>query len=411
MNSSVFEGSLAVAIILNAVLIGVETDLAAMHPEMASHVAIFGLSTAFTVIFLVEWVCNIAANGSAFFKPRQIWNWMDTVIVLASTIELCIVMSAGRAADHQPSKGRGASSQFRMLRILRITRLIKIVRATRLVKFIRALRTLVHQMVITLKSMVWVVVLLVMLIFSFGTLFTQAATSHRNDSEYVSPALMRYWLSLPRSMLTLFMTISGGLDWEACLIALSDVSPLWVGVYLAYVFFAQMAVLNVVTGVFCQGAIDSAAHDHELLTQSVLAERQTYTDTLRGIFRQMEFDENGVTILEFQDCLGDENIQAYLHALGIDTADVWTLFKLLDVDKGNVIDLDEFVSGVLRMKGFAKGFDLAKLGYEQKVLHDELSKFMRRTDQSFVLLKDAGSAQRRMSTASGAGDDGESETN
>mmetsp|Transcript_38708 Transcript_38708/g.103252 ORF Transcript_38708/g.103252 Transcript_38708/m.103252 type:complete len:126 (-) Transcript_38708:16-393(-) len=125
----------------------------------------------------------------------------------------------------------------------------------------------------------------------------------------------------------------------------------------------------------------------------------------------MEFDENGVTILEFQDCLGDENIKAYLHALGIDTADVWTLFKLLDVDKGNVIDLDEFVSGVLRMKGFAKGCDLAKLGYEQKVLHDELSKFMRRTDQSFVLLKDPSSAQRRMSTGSCAGDDGESETN
>mmetsp|Transcript_123645 Transcript_123645/g.395563 ORF Transcript_123645/g.395563 Transcript_123645/m.395563 type:complete len:403 (+) Transcript_123645:74-1282(+) len=271
VSNPIFEGIFSAIIMLNAVFIGVETDIAAVAPERAT-------------------------DSIRYFKITNYWNWLDTLVVLTSLVEFVVQMLPGSNGGN----GAGAK-QFRILRMLRVTRLIKIVRATSMIRFIRALRTLIHQIMSTFKSLVWVVVLLVLLMFLFGILFTQTVTAYRDDKGETSEGLQRYWSTLPRSMLTLFMAMSGGVSWELCILPLSDLGALWVALFIVYVFFVQMAVLNTITGVFCHTAIDSAAHDHELVTQTVLAEKGRYTANLRNIFRRMDDDESGgITILEFQ---------------------------------------------------------------------------------------------------------------
>jgi len=65
-------------------------------------------------------------------------------------------------------------------------------------------------------------------------------------------------------------------------------------------------------------------------------------------------------------------VKTYLGALGLDTCEVEGLFKLLDVDGSGFVDLDEFVMGLLRLKGMAKTVDVATLMFEHKKLSKQM---------------------------------------
>jgi hypothetical protein len=199
--------------------------------------------------------------------------------------------------------------------------------------------------------------------------------------------LLRYWSTLPRSIFTLFKSITGGISWEEVAQPLSDLGQMWVVVYIVYICVAQMTFLNVMTGVFCQNAIDSAAHDQDLVAQSILDQKEMYVHQIEQIFGRIDDDNSGsITIQEFKGHLENEQMRAYFDSLGLDTSDIWTLFKLLDADQGSVLELDEFISGCMRMKGYAKGVDVAKLSYEQRWLSKRLGEFMTRTDEALAWL-------------------------
>ena len=62
--------------------------------------------------------------------------------------------------------------------------------------------------------------------------------------------------------------------------------------------------------------------------------------------------------------------------LDLEPFDAWSLFKLLDSDGGNAIDLIEFVEGCQRLRGTAKQIDVAELMTEHTWLVEEMSDFM-----------------------------------
>ncbi|CAE8638320.1 unnamed protein product, partial [Polarella glacialis] len=76
-------------------------------------------------------------------------------------------------------------TSLRVLRIVRITRLIRVVRIVRVLRFIRALRVLVHSILHTMKALIWSMFLLLMIMYVFSILFTDATTIYLAD---VSPS-------------------------------------------------------------------------------------------------------------------------------------------------------------------------------------------------------------------------------
>merc|ERR1711904_37206 len=71
--------------------------------------------------------------------------------------------------------------------------------------------------------------------------------------------------SLSRCMLTLFQCVSGGMDWDNASRPLSDVGPILVIIFLGFICFVYFAVLNVMTAVFCQSALEHSMNDHDTL--------------------------------------------------------------------------------------------------------------------------------------------------
>ena len=145
---------------------------------------------------------------------------------------------------------------LRAFRIIRVTRIAKTVRLLHIFRFILALRMLVTSIINTLKSLLWALILLMLIIYVFAVLFAQAVDSYMTNGDPAIPThdlqvLNMYYGSLGRTMLHLFMSIAGGISWVELVGPLEKISIAWVLLFLFFISFTYFAVLNVVTAVFC----------------------------------------------------------------------------------------------------------------------------------------------------------------
>jgi len=374
-----FDLFFALAILVNTVFIGVEVQISVISSQEDTLV-IQVVRNAFTVLFSIELFLRLGAGFREFFCSEDYrWNMLDVFIVLSSWWEAAVEFTYAPVAD---DGGTGFDlSGLRTLRILRITRLVKLARVARILRFVMALRTLTQSIIYTLKSLIWALVLMTLIVYVFGILFVQAVTDHRRDplsrmTPEETDAADNYFGNLWKSMLSLYMSITGGVSWEQLLVPLHAVSPLWVFVFLFYVSFTYFAVLNVVTGVFCQSAIDSAQSDHDAVLQSILANKQAHIEKIRYLFNEIDAEEVGViTYQMFQDKVTTKEVQTYFESIDLDIWDAWSFFKLLDLDSGGAIEVEEFLMGCLRLRGSARAMDMAKLCHDQAWLIRNQSRF------------------------------------
>merc|ERR1711998_210602 len=94
--------------------------------------------------------------------------------------------------------------------------------------------------------------------------------------------------TLLASVYTLFATISGGTDWSDVAEPLGTLHWTNLALFVFFVAFIYFAVLNVVTGVFCQSAIESAAHDRDMVTEQQLRSRERYVTELISLFKELD---------------------------------------------------------------------------------------------------------------------------
>jgi len=237
-----------------------------------------------------------------------------------------------------------------------------------------ALRTLVLSIASSMASLLWTLVLLVIIFYTFGIMFTQLVSDYCRyevGSATMSGCVDKvgvYWSSLPESMLTLFMTISGGINWGETFRPLIDISIFAVMCHIIFITIAVLAVVNVVTGVFCSTAMESAAADKEIATMKQLKKKNAQLQDLRSAFEEIvDAESNTVNIGDFEKAMGSAKFRNFLESMSISTEDISTLFTIIDSDQSGLIDLDEFVQGCMQLHGPAKSLQLAKMSFENKI--------------------------------------------
>jgi hypothetical protein len=225
-----------------------------------------------------------------------------------------------------------------------------------------------------------------MVMYLFGIMFTSAAADALQRGREIRDLEM-YFGSLQRSLYSLFMSISGGADWGIVLDPLSQMHPGYVPLFIVYVSFVLFALLNVMTGVFCQSAIESTAKDQDMVIQQLMTHKRELTAKLQNMFAEkllgtgsesasaVEYEAE-LTIQEFERQIKDEKLQAWLSSIDIDVSDGWALFKLLDRDMRGTIKASDFVEGCLKLRGTAKKIDIAELRSEGERTSKMLSELM-----------------------------------
>eukprot|EP00438_Fugacium_kawagutii_P027240 Skav214333 [mRNA] locus=scaffold86:325566:336416:+ [translate_table: standard] len=225
VSSSWFAVGITVLIGINLILLGVEVDVSASFLDVSETPAWFGiLNTIIVGAFVVEIALKFIAFGCREFwmgSPSEqtqscrdgSWNAFDFGIVFISVAD--VVLDAITMLSFSSTINTG---QLRLIRSIRIARALRGLRVVRLFRYVTALRTLILSIV------------------SFGIVVTQLVVDH---CRYVTidagidtgppqcPTLLKkYWATVSESMLTLFMAITGGLNYDDAMRPLREVEAL-----------------------------------------------------------------------------------------------------------------------------------------------------------------------------------------
>jgi len=334
---------------------------AAADPFTPPDDILFIIGSIYTLVFTIELILRLLAGGLGVFCKED-WGWiaLDVVVVASSIFEFALEITIRLEAEE--SSETNVSTSMRLVRVLRVAKITRAIRIVRLVKFVRSLRTLLYCIGRTLRAMLWSGILLLLIIFLFALIFTDITTEYLTDparDDLVANYIKVRFGALDSSMHTLFACTTGGLTWIETRDSLATINELWGFLFEGYIAFCMFAVLNVMTGVFCQSAIESAEADHEMILQNVAQEKAKYFRAVRRLFQHLDANsDGGVTIKEFQDAWKDPSLISIFDALEINAADAWALFAQLDRDGDHEVDVNEFLEGCMLLKGPARSIDV-----------------------------------------------------
>lgn len=394
-DSRIYEWASVALILVNSVFIGWQTAFMAQrgfedaqaHKAQQSEVPIefTVMSYIFNVLFTVDLVLRWSAAGMVGFwwtkeagvTENLSWNILDVLIVLIgvldSVIEIIAAFTGSSSGDADAVMGN-----FSVTRVLRIVRIVKVARVIRVMKFFQELRVMVYSIMNSLKSLVWVCLVLIILLYLFAITFTSGVTTYLDSSaKWQDPAnsdLVKYFGTLDRSFVNLYMAMSGGNDWTAYYDELEKMQSMYHYLFLVFITFAIFAVVNIVTGVFVDNALQSNTTDASMIVQEELEVKKAKLAAMHDVFQNLDEDETGsFTMDEFETRLRDERVQAYFSSMKLDVGDAKALFRLLDYDQSNEITIEEFVAGCAQLQGEARSLDTKIMQFELKFLKEAVA--------------------------------------
>jgi len=377
VTASTFDSVVCLLVVLNALLIGIETDYRARHVGDPVPLIFTAMTYAFLFMFSCELVIRTYVfRGEFFWGLEWRWNMFDVLCVLPQ------LLSVALRPLLQWTRGNTNTPIFRCARLIR---LLRIARLLRLLHLLIELRTMVASIVGSARYLVWACVIIVLLVYTIAVFFTQEVTDWRASSVETSSAalttsadLETYYGNVLSTSIFLWASISGGVDWWTVLKPLLfDVSPFAGVVFLIFIMFCVLVLMNVITGIFVEQATRTAQDDQNLYIAKHVID----------LFHGSDLASDGDISWEvFESKLQTPEVQALFKILDVDDVDAHRLFQLIDIGDYGRVNPIELMHGMLRLRGPAKALDLALLLSETNIMHRRLHEHMGFVESTLVSL-------------------------
>lgn len=257
---SVFENVTLGVISVNAAYIAIDTDWNKLEPLTPTDTYSLQEAGAFFVMmehlfcfyFTFEWVCRFMSFKVKKNGLKDGWFVFDSVLVFMMVVETW-VMSIITAIMGGGGAIQGAS-------ILRLIRLLRLSRLMRMLRSLTELMILIKGMVTAMKSVAYVMALLILLTYVFAIAFTQLAVNTYDeygedsvgDKNFANIGLSMYSLLIYATLLDDLIAFCDDLRHQ---------SPVLLVLAFIYIALAALTVMNMLIGVLCE--IVSAVADNE----------------------------------------------------------------------------------------------------------------------------------------------------
>lgn len=336
----------------------------------------------FLIWMSVELFVNMYGATGGFKKcvyisQSMLWNVFDMTIIVLFVVLL--------------STGYGPA--LAALRILRLVRLGKLMRTLRCFKIMRSVHNVLISLMASLSDLassflvmslfIYVVALLmlhgIVLMSDKGGLgpakLSTSDLSYWADGDMGAhmEQLFRLYGSVPRTMLTLFMPVFGGMEWSEASRPVVQLNSYFVIIWVAYVGFMFVGLLNVLVGIFVDGAMKSVRCDSDQMVRDEVEALNFTVACIEQVFRASDSDCSGcLDRQEFESLLNSPQLVTQLQTIGVDTSQALTIFRLCDGDRSGMVSYEEFIGGCLRLRGSAKSADMMTLLYQSEKHHRQL---------------------------------------
>mmetsp|Transcript_47688 Transcript_47688/g.111662 ORF Transcript_47688/g.111662 Transcript_47688/m.111662 type:complete len:549 (+) Transcript_47688:39-1685(+) len=368
VQSGVFNALILFLIVVNAVLLGVEIQVSSSIGEDDIPSWFMVVNTGIVGIFVIEIILKLVALGCHEFwrGPQAGWNMFDVIIVAFSALEVVIDLFAQTLAASM-----WGADAWSFMRTLRLARALRGLRFFRMIRYFSALRALILSIVSTMSSLLWTLVLLFLLFYSFSVIIMQMVSDYCRYLAVIRSSDKNAVPECPESLRLYWPGVAEQRRGKGPI--LCSVSVLAVAVLIFYIIISFFTILNVVTGVFVNTAIERASYDRDIASLKALQRRTEQMKELQEAFEDIdEGQTNEVRMQDIERATSLDRLGACMQALDISAEDVKTLFTLIDTDNSGAVDLEEFVSGCMQLHGPAKSLQIAKMSYDNKRIKEAI---------------------------------------
>lgn len=385
LRSSPFIALSSTMIITNAALIGVETRV----DETSETKQIWlWIEIGFTVWYSLELLLRFMSDGIQMIQDR--WIQFDLTVLLIALLDLCVLMQTNHSAGEITTAANA----------LRITRVLKLARIVRLIRVFKELSLLVESIGGALKTLVWTLWLMLIILYIFGIFFFEVLGKHAEDE-----SIREIFDTLPEAMLSLFkiMTLDGWSDIAFAVWQDDQCYPM-VFMILVFIVLCSFALLNVFMAVIVEHTLESGMDRQDEVMKKAQKNLEQTSSNFLEVFLSNDADRSGtLTKAEFIHAIHNPTTRSLLQKMGagddfglMDDDDIGALFDIIDIDKSGELLPQEFVNGLLHMRGPARARSIFELHCEMQArsnraeeIHDHLyQKMEAMSKQMEELLKD-----------------------
>lgn len=337
VNSAKFEIVLTGVIVVNTFVMGLRIDDAKSNDRMFYKVA----EHVFTAIYLMEWICNMLAEGFVWLSYCQ--NAFDTLVVFGAGVFPAWVLPVLNITNLAMSGGM--YTIFRVMRILRITRLMRMAKQ-------RDLWMLMIGIAASLKSFMWAMVILTSF-FYVCAIFLRAVIEYEGegfldphiDSNGQSQDLQSTFGNVPSVMWFLFTAMTNGMSWAPITDPIIARAPIFYIYFMSSICICQFVLGNLITAVIVEHAIGNAHLDAEAEAHEADKVRQKTLQQIIDLYRDADNDGNGIVDRkEFQSMLKNRKMKRLMRVLELDDSgyEMMDLFDMCDVNDDGEISMEEY---------------------------------------------------------------------
>lgn len=391
-----FDALCGLVVIVNACTIGFSVNYSMTNLGESELAYLHTLEIAFIFFYCVEVLLRgYVSRWNYIFGEDWRWNWFDILLVVVSLTDNV------RALHPSGNKSSGTSlGNVSFMRAIRSLKIIRLLRIVQLLKTFKELRLILVAIVGGVRTMFWAILLVTLMQYVAGICFLQGCVQLLHDNPDVSlqtrEAIDEYWCTLLRSMNSLFAACTGGLDWYVVADPLYEAGWVYYIFFILYLGFFILVIQNTLTSIFLQATLEDSERDHEMLIQRELENKGEYIGIVKAFFEEIDEDGSGdVTLDEFRRHVGNPKLRIFAESLDIPVEDAEQFFRVLSNNGTVTVDIDTFVVGCIKLRGYSKSVDLFGMYQMLRSVHRKIGELQQQVGDFERELEHVGSKVER----------------
>lgn len=359
LNSVQFQSVMALVIISNSIVIGMETDF----PHWARWDMI---ENGFLAVFFVELAVRLFVIGPLNYfhieNPDIVWNVLDSSIVSLGVMDALVALCNGS------SKSGGFATIFRIIRLLRILRIFRIVR------FLKQLYMLAFGFALAAEAVFWVAILMAFMLYTWSIILVRTVGQLSDDHAHAA-FLRKKFGTIVQSMLTLFELISQP-NIEPYTPVLSSYLPL-TGFLIVFIIFGSFGMIALLTGVISESMFSKNEIRQEEARSVREANRQILIKSVEDLFDSFQKDSVGeVSFSRIQSQLPQVKEMFDRTGVEIGDQDLEDMLDCIDADGSGGVSQEEFIAGIVQLVDGVRPMLILQVHYGVQFVKRETEKFL-----------------------------------
>lgn len=331
--NSAFKSSGIAMIMINIIWLGIDTDYNKASILCNAPLIFQVVDNVFCSYFFFEMTVRLLACKRFALALKDTWLVFDMVLVLTMVWETWVAVAVYLIMDTEIGRGSSKTSAFR---VFRLVRLVRVARMARVMRSVPELMILVKALSMAVRSVFATLLLLVVTIYTFAVFLTMLLAG--------SEASMGYFTTVPQSMNTLLLQGVFGGNNDVFDRMLGE-SLFYYMVFLLFMVFGSLTVLNMLIGVICE-VVSSVAESEKAEVAA-----KELKNVMSHIVKHVDVDcSKAISKDEFVSLLDNGDAMRALHLVGVD---VVALVDFVDfIFRGeDELDIGDFAETVVQFRG------------------------------------------------------------